>query len=133
MRRPVNAALLAASTTLTRPWYVTARIRLAGLKKPRPPRSAGDVDREKDRATLAEAGPSKRAGIGHIARADVDTDRKQVARLDGIARDASDRGPASGELPRDLKTGPAGAADNAVEGHGWNAFFIDEQHLHPRQ
>ena len=37
MKRPVNAASLAASTTLTRPWYVTARIRRAGSKKPRPP------------------------------------------------------------------------------------------------
>ena len=39
--RPVNAAALAASTTFTRPSYVTARIWLAGLKKPRPQRLTG--------------------------------------------------------------------------------------------
>ena len=110
---PVNAAALAASTTLTRPSYVTARIRLAGLKKPRPPTPPVTSTAKK----IARHAPRRAAGSepGSVTSpARIDRSRKQIARLHRITGDAQDRRSAFRELAGNLQPGSAGAADNAV-------------------
>src|SRR6516165_7476715 len=76
--------------------------------------SAGDVHGEENRATRAELRRPERAGVGDIARTDLNGGRKQITRLRRITRDAQDRRPAFRELAGDLQPGSAGAADNAV-------------------
>ena len=85
--------------------------------------SAGNVHREEDRSTFAEFGPPKRVGVSDIARTDVHLSWQQSLRLDRIASDAPDGGPACSELLHDPKPGPTGAADNTVRlVHGSIAF-----------
>ena len=76
--------------------------------------SAGDVHREEDRATPAEARGPERAGVSDIPCADLDRSRKQITRLHRITGDAQDRRSAFRELAGNLQPGSAGAADNAV-------------------
>src|SRR6516165_3537860 len=103
--------------------------------------SAGDVHGEEDRATRAELRRPERAGVGDIARADLNGGRKQITRLRRITRDAQDRRSALRELAGDLQPGSTGAADNAVRrrhavtavfSRAWPASCLAARSLRPR-
>src|SRR6516162_7444446 len=103
--------------------------------------SAGDVHGEEDRATGAERRRPEQAGVGDIARADLNGGRKQITRLRRITPDTEDRRPASRELAGDLQPGSTGAADNAVRrrhavtavfSRVWPASCLPARSLRPR-